>query len=69
MLEGCNGRVCDTRSLQSRDSLLPRIVCCLGCLLNMQLRRGLIFVIKGAEIGGGGCFDDRGEASLQKVLR
>ena len=53
MFQGRDGRVCD----------LPSFVRCLSRLLNMQLRRGLVFVIKGgAEIGGGGCFDDRGKA-------
>ena len=61
--------VCDTWSLQSSNCLLPSFVFCLSCLLYIQLCRGLIFVVKDAEIGGGGCFDDRGEASLQEVLR
>ena len=43
-----------------------KLVCCLSCLLNIQF--GLIFVIKGAEVGGGGCFDDREKAGLQEVL-
>ena len=68
MFEGCDGWVCDDWSLQSSKCLLPSFVCCLSCLLNIQLCRGLIFVIKCAEIGGGGCFDDRGKASLQGVL-
>ena len=41
------------------DGLLP------SRLLNIQLRCGLIFITKGAEISGSGCFDDRGKASLQ----
>ena len=68
MFKGCDGRVCDAWSLQSFNCLLPSLVCYLSRLLNMQLRRGLIFVIKGAEIGGGGCFDDRGKASLLGAL-
>ena len=36
-------------------------------LLNIQLCRGLIFSIKGAETGGGVCFDDRGKVSFQEV--
>ena len=68
MFQGCSGLACGTRSLQSLDSLLPGFVCCLSRPLNMQLRRGLIFIIKDAEMSGGGCFDDRGKASLQEVL-
>ena len=55
-------------ALQSSNCFLPSFVCCLSRLLNVHLCRALIFVIKGAEIGGGGCFDDRGKASLQGVL-
>ena len=39
-------------------------VCCLSCLLNIQLRHGLLIVVKSAEIGGSGCLDDLGEARL-----
>ena len=59
MFQGCNGQVCDTRSLQSRYSLLPSFVCWLGCLLNMEC----------AEIGGGGCLDDLRETRLQDLLK
>ena len=62
MFEGCDGRVCDAWSLQSSNCWLPSFVCCLSRLLNTQLCSGLIFIIKGAEIGGGGCFDDRVKA-------
>ena len=68
VFEGCDGRVCDAWSLQSSNSLLPSFVCCLSCLQNIQLCQGLVIVVKNAEIGRGGCFDDRGEASLQEVL-
>ena len=68
MFEGCDGRVWDASILQSSDCLLPSFVCCLSCLLNMQLCRGLLIVVKSAEVGGGGCLVDRGEASLQEVL-
>ena len=68
MTEGCDGRVCDAWSLESSNCLLPSFVCCLSRLLDVQLCRGLIFVIKDAEIGGGGCFDDRGKAGLRWVL-
>ena len=34
-------------------------------LLNEQLGRGSVFVIKGFEVGGGGCFNDHIEASFQ----
>ena len=54
MFEGCDGRVCDAWSLQSSICLLPSFVCCLSRLLNIKLCSGLIFVIKGAETGGGG---------------
>ena len=68
MFQGCDGRVCDAWSLQSSNCLLPSFVCCLSRLLNIQLRRGLIFIIKGAEVNGGGCFNNRGRASLQGLL-
>ena len=68
MFEGCDGRFVTFGPLQSSNCLLPSFVCCLSRLLNIQLCRGLIFIIKGAEVGGGGCFDDRGMASLQGVL-
>ena len=42
------------------------LVCCLSRLL--KLRRGLIFATKSAKMGGCGCCDDRGNASLQGVL-
>ena len=56
VFEGCDGRICDARSLQSSN--------CLGCLLNVQLCSGLLIVVKSAEIGGGGCLDDLREARL-----
>ena len=59
MFEGCDGRVCDAWPLQVRQFFAA---------LNRQLRRGLVIVIKSAEIGRGGCFHDRREASLQEVL-
>ena len=68
MFEGCDGRVCDAWSLQSSNCLLPSFVCCLSCLQNIQLCRGLTFVIKGAETSGGGCFDDCRKANLLEVL-
>ena len=49
MFEGCDGRVCRAWSLQPPNCLLPSFVCFLSRLLNIQLCRGLIFVIKGAE--------------------
>ena len=64
MFQGCDGRVCDAWSLQSSDCLLPRFFCCLSRLLNGHLCRGLIFVIKGTEIGGGGCVDNCLDARL-----
>ena len=69
MFEGCHGRVGDTHSLQSQDSLLPGFVCCLGCLLNIQLRRCLLGIVECAETGGGSCLDDRGKASLEDLIR
>ena len=68
MFEGCDGRVGDAWSLQSSNCVLPSFVCCLGCLLDIQLRRSLIIVIKSAEICGGGCFDNNGEVRLQDLL-
>ena len=56
MFEGCDGRVC--------DQALPSFVYCLSRLLNTQLCRGFVFIIKGSEVGGDGCFDDCGQASL-----
>ena len=46
MFEGCDGRVCDAWSLQSSNCSLPSFVCCLSCLLNMQLRRCLLITFK-----------------------
>ena len=46
----CDGRVCDARSMQSQDSLLSNFVCRLGCLLNIQLCRGLLVAVECAEI-------------------
>ena len=66
MFQGCNGRVCDTRSLLSRDSLLSGFVCRLGCLLNIQPCRCLLVVV---EKGGGGGLDDLRETRLQDLLR
>ena len=54
MFEGCDGRVGDARSLQSSTCVLPNFVCCLSCLLDIQLCRSLI--------------DDRGKASPKEVL-
>ena len=62
-------RVCDAGSLQSSTCLLRSLVCCLGRLLNVQLCRGFVFNTKGAETGGGGCFNDRCKASLQGLFR
>ena len=36
------------------DCLLPRFICCLGRLLNVQHGRDSVFVMKGFEVGGGG---------------
>ena len=44
------------------DGRVCDFVCCLSC-------RGQLIVIKGAEIGGGGCFDDLGEARIQDLFR
>ena len=52
MFQGCDGRVCDAPSLQSRDSLLPGFVCRLGCLLNVQVCCCLLVAVECAEIGG-----------------
>ena len=65
VFEGCDYRISDAGPLQSSTCLLPSLVCCLGRLLNVQFCRGFIFIINGAEIGGGGCFNDRCKASLQ----
>ena len=69
MFEGRDGRVCDAWSLQTSNCLLLRFVCCLSCLLNIQLGRGSVFVVKGFEVGGGGCYNDRIEASFQGSFR
>ena len=61
--------VCDAWSLQSSNCLLPSFVCCLSCLLNIQLRRCLLITVKCAEVGGGSCLDDLREARLQDLLR
>ena len=50
MFKGDDGRVCDARSLQSRDGLLPGFVCRLGCLLNTQPRRCLLIAVECAEM-------------------
>ena len=55
--------------LQSRDGLLPGVVCRLGCLLNIQLRRCLLIAVECVKIGGGGCLDDLRETRLQDLLR
>ena len=68
MFEGSDGRVFDDPSLHSSNCLLPSFVCCLVCLLYIQLCRCLLIVIKSAEIGGGGCLDDLREARLQDLL-
>ena len=62
MFQGCSGLACGTRSLQSRDSLLPGFVCCLSRLLNIQLPCGLIFIIEDAEMSGGGCYPGNAQA-------
>ena len=69
MFKGCDGRVCDAQSLQSRDCLLPSFVCRLGCLLNIQLRRCLLITVECAERGGGGCLDDLRGTRLQDLFR
>ena len=69
MFKGCDGRVHDAGSLQSRDSCLPSFVCRLGCLLNIQPCCCLLVVVECAEIGGGGDLDDLREARLQDLLR
>ena len=66
MFKGCDGRVCDARSLQCRDGLLPGFVCRLGRLLNIQLRRSLLITVECAEISGGGSLDDLRETRLQQ---
>ena len=63
MFRGCNGRVCGAWSLLSLDSQQPGFVCCLSCLLNIQLCRCLLIVVESAEIGGGG-LDDLRETRL-----
>ena len=60
--------VCDARPLQPSNGLLPRFVCCLGRLLNVQLCRGFVLTNRGSEVGGDCCVDDRGQASLQRLL-
>ena len=69
MFQGCNGRVCGAWSLLSLDSLQPGFVCCLCCLLNIQLCRCLLVVVESAEIGGGDGLNDLGESRLQDLLR
>ena len=61
VFEGSDGWVCDARPLQSFNCLLPCLFHCLGCLLDIQLCRSLILVIKGAEIGGGSCCNHCGK--------
>ena len=68
MFEGCDGWLCDARSVQSPNCLRPSFVCCLGCLLNIQLRRCLLISVEYAEVGGGTCLDDLREARLQEML-
>ena len=58
MFKGSDGRVCDASPLQSSNCLLPSFVCCLSCLLHIQLCRCLLIIVRCAEIGGGGCLDD-----------
>ena len=67
--EGSQCRVCDTGPLQSSNCLLPCLFCCLGRLLNIQLCHGFVLVIESVNAGGKGCFDNRGKASFQVVLR
>ena len=69
MSQGCNGRVCGAWSLLSLDSLQPGFVCCLSCLLDMQLCRCLFIVVESAETGGGDGLDDLRETRLQDLLR
>ena len=68
-VKGSDGQVCDARSVQSTDCLLPSFVCRLGCFLNIQLRRCLLNTVKRAEVGGGSCLDHLREACLQDLLR
>ena len=50
--------MCDAWPLSPSNGLLPRLVSCLGRLLDVQLGRGSVLVIQGVEVGGGGCFND-----------
>ena len=68
MFEGCDGWVFNARSLHSSNCLLPSFGC-LSCLLDIQLGRGSVFVIKGFEVGGGGCLHDRIVAGLPATLK
>ena len=69
MFKGCDGRFCDARCEQSPNGSLPSFVCCLSCLLNMQLCRCLLIVVESAETGGGGGLDGLRETRLQDLLR
>ena len=69
MFRGCSGRVCGAWSLLSLDSQQPGFVCCLSCLLNIQLCRCLLIVVESAEIGLGGGLDDLRETRLRDLLR
>ena len=69
VLEGCDCRVCGAGSLWTSNCFPPRFFRCLGRFLNAQLCRDSILVIKGAEVGGKGCFNNCDQASLQGVLR
>ena len=40
----------------------------MGRLLNIQLCRGCVLVVRGAEIGGGGCFFDSGKARFRSCF-
>ena len=69
MFEGCDGRVCDAQSVQSSNCSLPGFVCHLGCLLNMQLCRGVLIIVQCPERSEGGSLDDLRETRLQDLLR
>ena len=62
VFEEYDGRICNAWPLHSSNCSLSSFVCCLSC-------RGLLIVIKGAEIGGGGGLDDLRERRASNLLR
>ena len=57
MAQGCDGQVCDSGALLSRDSVLPRLVRCLCGFLDEQQCCRLLIIVKCTEEWGGCCVE------------